>query len=85
MLSTLSWEQTSGDVGAKGNKAEERGTEGSRAHGQGPAGIGGEWEDALLPDSGAEIGIHGCIRGPVSGNDDLLGEPDGKTEGDERP
>ena len=32
---------------------------------------------------GTEVGIHGGVRGAVSGDDDVIGEPDGETGGDD--
>jgi len=32
---------------------------------------------------GTEVGIHGCVGGAVSGDDDVLGEPDVETGGDD--
>ncbi len=32
---------------------------------------------------GAEVGIHGGVSGTVSGDDDVIGEPDGETGGDD--
>jgi hypothetical protein len=31
---------------------------------------------------GEEVGIHGGVGGPVSGDDNVLGEPDAETGGD---
>ena len=35
-----------------------------------------------MPDGGAEVGIHGGVGGAVSGDDSVLGEPDGESGGD---
>ena len=35
-----------------------------------------------MSDGGAEVGIHGGVGGAVSGDDHVLGEPDGETGGD---
>jgi hypothetical protein len=32
---------------------------------------------------GPEVGIHGCVDGVASWDDDVLGEPDGETGGDD--
>ena len=37
----------------------------------------------MMSDGGAEVGIHGGVGGAVSGDDDVLGEPDGQTGGDD--
>ena len=46
-------------------------------------GAGGEGEEGILSGGGAEVGIHGGVGGAVSGDDDVLGEPDGETGGDD--
>jgi hypothetical protein len=33
--------------------------------------------------NGAEVGRHGGVGGAVSGDDDVIGEPDVETEGDD--
>ena len=33
--------------------------------------------------AGSEVGMHGSIGGAVSGDDDVIGEPDGKTGRDD--
>ena len=48
-----------------------------------PARVGGEGEEGILSGGGAEVGIHGGVGGAVSGDDDVLGEPDGETGGDD--
>ena len=40
-------------------------------------------EEGILSGGGAEVGIHGGVGGAVSGDDDVLGEPDGETGGDD--
>ena len=43
-------------------------------------GAGGEGKEGILSGGGAEVGIHRGVRGGVSGDDNLIGEPDGETE-----
>ena len=48
-----------------------------------PAGAGGKGEEGILSGGGAEVGIHRGVGGTVSGDDDVIGEPDGQTGGDD--
>lgn len=70
----------SGDAAEGGG--EERETEGGRVDREEPAGGGGEWEKGLLPGSGEDAWIQGCVGGAVSGDDDILDKPHGDTGGD---
>ncbi len=36
-----------------------------------------------MSGAGEEVGIHGGVGGAVSGDDDVIGEPDGETGGDD--
>ena len=44
--------------------------------------MGRHEEEAILPGRSAEVGIHGGVGGAVSGNDAVVGEPDGESGGD---
>ncbi len=47
------------------------------------AGVGGEGEEDILSGGASEVRIHGGVGGEVFGDDDVLGEPDGETGGDD--
>jgi len=63
-----------GDVGAKRNKKNIKLDRGKERNKLGPC------QDKR---EGTEVGIHGGVGGPVSGDDDVIGEPDGETGGDD--
>jgi len=47
---------------------------------------GGRWwggRRIFMSGGGAEVGIHGGAGGAVSGDHDVIGEPDGQTGGDD--
>jgi hypothetical protein len=46
-------------------------------------GRGSEKKENVLSGGGEEVGIHGGVGGAVSGDDDVFGEPDGETGGDD--
>ena len=45
--------------------------------------MGQHGEEAILSGGSAEVGIHGGVGGSVSENDDVAGEPDGESGGDD--
>ena len=44
--------------------------------------MGHHGEEVILSGGSAEVGVHGGVGGAVSGNDDVVGEPDGESGGD---
>ena len=76
-------EAGNGSQDAPEKSGEERGVGRGGGEGEEPAGVGGEGKEGILSGGGGEVGIHGGVGGAVSGDDDVLGEPDGKTGGDD--
>ena len=72
-----------GSQGAPEGSGEEGGIGRGGGNGEEPAGVGGEGEEGILSGGGAEVGILGGVGGAVSGDDNVLGEPDGETGGDD--
>jgi hypothetical protein len=49
----------------------------------GPAGTGGDGEQGIMSGRGAQVGIFEDVGGVVSGDDNIIGKPDGETGGDD--
>ena len=72
-----------GSQDAPGRGYEERGVGRGGGEGEEPEGAGGKGEKVFLSGGGEKVGIHGGDCGAVSRDDDVLGEPDGETGGDD--